>query len=207
MEKLNNNAIISRFMKQEIEVIYKKYLKISDNQEELIGNFIRKLEEGKVDFFDPYLNFEKTKSLANVLQDEENIDVIKLYIFLKSDLEMVIDLDDVRYYHEELVDKGYHQMQDYLIYYDFAEQHLAECVEEALVYDLEEPDRATDLFGADELAEMWICGISLEEAAGQVVEDYGWQEAIDIDYLGTAYFDVDNREIFACETYGGGFFD
>lgn len=207
MEKLNNKAIISRFMKQEIEVIYKKYLKMSDEEEALIGNFIRILEEGKVDFFDPYLNFENTKSLANVLQDEENIDVIKLYIFLKSDLEMVIDLDDVRCYHEELVDKGYQQMQDYLIYYDFAEQHLAESVEEALVYDLEEPDRATDLFSADELAEMWICGISLEEAAGQVVEEYGWQEAIDIDYLGTAYFDVDNREIFACETHGGGFFD
>lgn len=207
MEKQDNKAIISRFMKQEIEVIYKKYLKISDNQEELIGNFIRKLEEGKVDFFDPYLNYENTKELADALKGENDIDIIKLYIFLNSDLGLTVDVEEVWEHHQELEEIGFIQVEDYLLYYYFAENQLEAIVEEALVYDLEEPDRAADLFSADELAEMWICGISLEEAAGQLVEEYGWQEAIDIDYLATSYFDKQNREVFCSETDGGGFFD
>lgn len=207
METLDNKAIIGRFMNKEIELIYKKYLKINDYEERLIGKFIRKLEMGNVDFFDLFLDYENIKALAKDLEDEDNIDVIKLFIFLKSDLRLTVDLNDVKYYHEELLDKGYQKIQDYLLYYDFAEQELAEMVKEELVYDLEEPNRVADLFSANELAEMWICRISLEEAAGQLVEDTGWQEVIDIDYLATAYFDKDKREIFACETHGGGYFD
>ena len=71
MENTDNKTIINKFMNKQIEVIYKKYLNISQEEEELVAKFIGKLEENKVDFYDPYLDYETTKALAKEMEDED----------------------------------------------------------------------------------------------------------------------------------------
>ena len=198
MEKTDNKAIISKFMNKEVEAIYKKYLNISQEEEELVANFIRKLEGNKVDFYDPYLDYETTKVLAEDLANEDNIDISKLYIFLKVELRLDIDLEEVQVHYQELQDQGYKQIEDYLFYFDYGESQIESLVEEALEYDLEEVDKAVELFDEEELANMWIFGTSSREAAKQLIEDEGWMEVTKSEDLGTAYKDKYDSEVYYC---------
>ena len=80
MEKLDKNIII-KFIDREVNDVYKKYSNIGVEETRLISEFVNKIENNAIDYYDSYKNYYKTKSLAEVLVDEDNIDIIKLYIF------------------------------------------------------------------------------------------------------------------------------
>ena len=78
MVKRDNNSILSKFISREVEAIYEKYRNIMEDEINLVAKFIKKLEEGKVDFYYPYLEYASTKALAESLADEDNVDISKL---------------------------------------------------------------------------------------------------------------------------------
>ena len=65
---------------------------------------------------EPYLSYENTKGFAVALYGEENIDIIKLYLLLTSDINIEVEIEAVREMNKELEDKGYTQIDDILIY-------------------------------------------------------------------------------------------
>lgn len=202
MENKANNKILSKFISKEVEMIYEKYRNVTEEEINLMARFIRKLEGNKVDFYDPYLDYNNTKALAEELGNEDNIDVIKLYIFLKSDLELEVELEAVRGHYEDLKDKGYKQIDRYLLYYDYGEDILKSKAEDILVKDLEDAERVVALFDSEAVAYMWIFKTAPRMAAKQFIEDNGWQEALDIEDLGRTYKDVDNSEVYYCLNEG-----
>lgn len=112
------------------------------------------------------------------MENEDNIEISKLYIFLKVVLRLEIDLEEVQVYYQELQGQGYKQIEDYLLYFDYGESQIESLVEEALEYDLEEVDKAVELFDEEELANMWIFGTRPREAAKQIIQDEVWMEVI-----------------------------
>ena len=87
MRKIDNHTILTRFISKEIAEVYKKYSKIGDDEVGLVGAFIDKIEGNGVDF-SLYQDYHSTKALAETLKDEDNINLIKLYIFLTTDLKL-----------------------------------------------------------------------------------------------------------------------
>lgn len=106
MEKRDINTVLSKFISHQVEAIYEKYRNITEEEINLVSKLIRKLEEGKVDYYDPYLEYTNTKALAEELVNEDNIDVIKLYILLTSDLKLKVSLAETRNHYEDLKHKG-----------------------------------------------------------------------------------------------------
>ena len=76
MENRDNNSILSKFISKEVEAIYEKYRNITEEEINLVAKFIRKVEVGRVDFYDPYLEYASTKVLAEELANEDNVDVM-----------------------------------------------------------------------------------------------------------------------------------
>ncbi|HHX11560.1 MAG TPA: hypothetical protein GX731_01965, partial [Clostridiales bacterium] len=72
--------------------------------------------------------------------NEENEDVIKLHILLTSNLNIRVELDEVKAFHDTLESDGYVQIDKYLFFYDHGEDRLKEMAEENLTEDLEDVD-------------------------------------------------------------------
>ena len=81
MQMSNNHTVISRFISKEIEEVYKKYSNITQEEANLVFKFIQQVEENQLNF-EPYLSYENTKGLVVALYGEENIDIIKFYLFV-----------------------------------------------------------------------------------------------------------------------------
>ena len=105
MRKIDNHTILTRFISKEIAEVYKKYSKIGDDEVGLVGAFIDKIEGNGVDFR-LYQDYDNTRSLAETLENEDNINLIKLYIFLTIDLDLKIGLENARGHYEKLRVKG-----------------------------------------------------------------------------------------------------
>ncbi len=197
MEKLDKNIII-KFIDREVNDVYKKYSNIGVEETRLISEFVNKIENNAIDYYDSYKNYYKTKSLAEVLVDEDNIDIIKLYIFLSSELKLIIDLEEVKSFYETLESKGYVKVGNYIIYHDYGEDTLEAMTKEALEDDLEDENVVRKLFDLDAVIYMWIFKESPRDVARQYIDDNGWMDYLDIEELGRAYTDKYDCEVQHC---------
>ena len=196
MEMTYNHKLI-RFIDQEVSDIYKKYSNITEEEVSLVESFIDKLTSNQIDY-DSYKNYYKTKSLSEVLEAEDNIDIIKLYIFLSSELKLIIDLEEVKSFYEVLESKGYVKVDNYLFYHDYGEDTLEAMTREALEEDLEDEDVVRKLFDLDAVIYMWIFKESPRDVARQYIDDNGWMDYLDIEELGRAYTDKYDCEVQHC---------
>ena len=69
MKIVNTSAVISKFIIKEIEDVYKKYSNISQQEIDLVSSFVQYVEDNKIEF-NPYLNYNATKSVAETLKHE-----------------------------------------------------------------------------------------------------------------------------------------
>ena len=170
MHTKDNQVILKRFITKEIEKVYKKYNTITVEEAELVVRFIEKIERNKIDY-NPYLDYNNTKKLAEALERENNIDVIRLCILIIADIELDIKLEEVKEIYKKLEGKGYVQIDKHLIYYDYAERELETLAENTLEEELEDVEKVMELFDEEEVANMWIFQISMSSASQQYVRD------------------------------------
>lgn len=197
MQNENGSIILSKFLSNEIAAIYKKYSNISDDIANMIGVFVDKIEREKIDY-DPYQSFSSTKALAEVLHNENNIEVVKLYIFLNG-LGVKIELEETKDFQQELQTKGHVKIDNYILYFDYREDDLEARAIEILANDLEnDEDRVADLFTLEEVSHMWVYQQSPNTVAKQYIQDNGWHEALNIEHLGVAYLDSQNSQVHYC---------
>lgn len=195
MHTKDNQVILKRFITKEIEKVYKKYNTITVEEADLVGKFIEKIERNQIDY-DPYLDYNITKTLAEALERENNIDLIKLCILLVTDMKLDIELEEVKEIYKKLEVKGYVQIDKHLIYYDYAERELETLAENTLEEELEDVEKVMELFDEEEVANMWIFNTSKEEAARQYILDNGWEEALEIEYTKEAYLNSNKTQVY-----------
>ena len=145
MHKKDNQVILKRFITKEIEKVYKKYNTITVEEADLVGRFIEKIERNQIDY-DPHLDYNITKTLA----EENKVDLLRLYVFLTSDLNIELNIEEVKEFYYKLVDNGYVEIDECLIYYDYREEELGKMAEEKLAYDLEDAEKVMELFDEEE---------------------------------------------------------
>ena len=194
METNNSNVLLSRFISQEIGEVYKKYSNIGEEEATLVSSFIEEIERAQIDF-DPYLNYQDTKALAKALENEASIDLIQMYVFMKTDIKIQVDLEQVKDLYTKLKHQDYGQVDRYIFYNSQGEYKLEELSAEILAEELEDADKVEEIFDKDEIANLWVFNTSKDEAAKQYIEDYGWFKALDIEDLGEAYTSKNNSQV------------
>ena len=195
MHTKDNQVILKRFITKEIEKVYKKYNTITVEEAELVVRFIEKIERNKIDY-NPYLDYNNTKKLAEALERENNIDVIRLCILIIADIELDIKLEEVKEIYKKLEGKGYVQIDKHLIYYDYAERELETLAENTLEEELEDVEKVMELFDEEEVANMWIFQISMSSVSQQYVRDNGWEEVLGIEDVEEGYVDSHNVQVY-----------
>lgn len=73
----------------------------------IVTSFIEKVEKNEI-AFDPYLNYNTTKAMAEILKDEGNIDIVRMFLFLKVDVSLYVELEEVR--------NAYDRLEDYCLW-------------------------------------------------------------------------------------------
>lgn len=79
MNTSNNTSIISKFITKEIEMIYRRYNEIPQEEIDMVSEFIEKLERNNVEL-EPYLSYNTTKVLAGACKDIDDIELINFYV-------------------------------------------------------------------------------------------------------------------------------
>lgn len=195
MNKSSNNSILSKFIAKEIEHIYNKYNIIPEEERNAIRKFIEKVEENSLDF-EPYLNYNVTKAVAEVAARIEDIDLLRCYLFLKHDINLDTHIDDVKEAYRDLNDQGYCKIKGYYLYKN--EETMKELAKDELEEKLEDAYEVASMFNIEEIADMWIFGTSKEEAARQYLRDNNWCDVIECEKSQEGYKDSYGYRIYYC---------
>ncbi|MGH4049990.1 MAG: hypothetical protein ACREVX_01350 [Clostridium sp.] len=182
----NNNLIIGKFISKEVENIYSRYKSISEEEISTIRKFIERIEENTLDF-DTYLNYNATKAEAEVTESLEDMDLLRCYLFLRSNVSLDISVDDAIKSYASLNDEGYCKIKGYYLYKD--EEIMKDLAREELDAKLEDAYEVTSMFDIEEIADMWIFGTSKEETAKQYLRDNDWWDVLECEESERGYID------------------
>ncbi|KOF57876.1 MULTISPECIES: hypothetical protein [Clostridium] len=75
--KADNKTLISKFIMKEVEQIYMKYSAIEEEELNIVADFIKLLEENKIDF-DPYVDYRAMKAML-IQKEKKFYTAIKIY--------------------------------------------------------------------------------------------------------------------------------
>ena len=195
----NNNAIIGKFISKEVEHIYSRYKSISEEEINIIRKFIEKIEENSLDF-DPYVNYNATKAIAEITATLEDIDLLRCYLFLRYDVSLDISIDDAKEAYKALNDEGYCKIRGYYLYNN--EEIMKDLAKDELDRKLEDAYEVASMFNIEEIADMWIFGTSKEEAARQYLRDNDWRDVLECEESERGYIDSCGERIYY--SYNGG---
>jgi hypothetical protein len=203
-EGMNANCMVSminRFITAELDRVYKRFNKIPDQEKIMIASFIGTIEEICSDSgvsYDPYMDYEKTKALAESLIGEEERDVVAFYLILKIKMAIDAELAEVKKAKEELEEAGCCKLRGYHFYHKHREDLMIEIAEDELDSKLDYSDEVVELFGHEELAAMWVAGTSKTEALRDYLRENNWWDVLDCTEPEECYTDSDGNELMFC---------
>lgn len=195
--KTFNKTIISKFIMKEVEQIYMKYNAIEEEELNIVADFIKLLEENKIDF-DPYVDYRATKAMAYICKDINDVELIRFYLFLRYDISLDVEVKEVEKAYKSLNEYGYTEVQNYYVYYKDKEEAVVELAKEMLNKKLEDSDEVTAMFDEEELAYMWIFNTSKNEAGEEYLSEYGWQGVLEVEEVEEGYVNSEGKEILYC---------
>ncbi|NMM65129.1 hypothetical protein HBE96_21325 [Clostridium sp. P21] len=175
MSTSNNISIISKFITKEVEYIYQRYNSIPEDELNKVKQFIQTLEKNHLNF-DPYRSYAATKTTAEICAELEDIDIIRLYLFILDDLGLDIKAEDTKEAYMDLIEKGYCKIPGYYLYKD--EETMKELARDELDCKLDDTEQVADMFDVEDLANLWVFGTSKQEAAKQYMRDNEWWEIL-----------------------------
>jgi glucuronate isomerase len=193
-------TMINRFIAVELERVYKQFNRISDEEKIMVASFIDKIEKISASSdvgFDPYKEYELTKAMAELLEDEEDMDVVTFYLFLKLKLAIDAELSEVKRAKEDLEQSGYIKFRGYHFYH--REEQMIVIAEDEVLTRLDDSFEVVEMFDHDTLAEMWVSCTSKSEAARNYLsENNNWWEIIDCSEPEEGYTDSEGNIIMCC---------
>lgn len=195
--KTFNKTIISKFIMKEVEQIYMKYSAIEEEELNIVADFIKLLEENKIDF-DPYVDYRATKAMAYICKDISDVELIRFYLFLRYDISLDVEVKEAEKAYKSLNEYGYTEVQNYYVYYKDKEESVIELAKEVLNKKLEDSDEVTAMFDEEELAYMWIFNTSKNEAGEEYLSEHGWQGVLEVGEVEEGYVNSEGKEVLYC---------
>lgn len=171
--------IIQSFIANEINAILAKYNSIESDTLEKVENLILQIddEELKKEFLS---DFNKTSQLATEIGDKcvDNLS-IKLYMWIRSNTDLDLNIDEVENLIEEVEEKGYCEINDNsMIYIDGT--NLKNIAVEKLETMLDDSYFVDKLLDKDALIEYFINGTSKDEVVRELVNGIEIEELLDM---------------------------
>ena len=174
----------------------------------MVASFIDKVEKISASSdvgFDSYKEYETTKAMAELPEDEEDMDVVSFYLFLKLKLGIDAELAEVKRTKEDLEQSGYSKLRGYHFYHRHREELMIEIAEDEVFTRLDDSFEVVEMFDHDTLAEMWVSCTSKSEAARSYMsENNNWWEIIDCSEPEEGYTDSEGNIIMYCYDGNGG---
>ncbi|MFL0250888.1 hypothetical protein ACJDT4_10685 [Clostridium neuense] len=195
--KTFNKTIISKFIMKEVEQIYMKYSAIEEEELNIVADFIRLLEENKIDF-DPYVDYRATKAMAYICKDISDVELIRFYLFLRYDISLDVEVKEAEKAYKSLNEYGYTEVQNYYVYYKDKEEAVIELAKEVLNKKLEDSDEVTAMFDEEELAYMWIFNTSKNQAGEEYLSEHGWKGVLEVGEVEEGYVNSEGKEVLYC---------
>ncbi|WP_394900119.1 hypothetical protein [Clostridium butyricum] len=171
--------IIQSFIANEINAILAKYNSIESDTLEKVENLISQIddEEFKKEFLS---DFNKTSQLATEIGDKcvDNLS-IKLYMWIRSNTDLDLNIDAVENLIEEVEGKGYCEINDNtMIYIDGT--NLKNIAVEKLETMLDDSYFVNKILDKDSLIEYFINGTSKDEVIRELVTGIEIEELLDM---------------------------
>lgn len=195
--KADNKTLISKFIMKEVEQIYMKYSAIEEEELNIVADFIKLLEENKIDF-DPYVDYRDTKVMAYICKDISDVELIRFYLFLRYDISLDIEIKEAEKVYKSLNEYGFAEVQNYYVYYKDKEEAVIELAKEVLNKKLEDSDEVTAMFDEEELAYMWIFNTSKNEAGEEYLSEHSWKGVLEVGEVEEGYVNSQGKEVLYC---------
>ncbi|MCC5910064.1 MAG: hypothetical protein JJT76_06465 [Clostridiaceae bacterium] len=169
--------ILQEFFNKELQGLIKKYKNISCETTEKLKQLLCNL---------PKENYVQRLKLEEVIELlEEDHYVIALYLWMREHGEPVT-IEEARGYFEEIELKGYVETEDYLL--TVKGQDIDEYMRDILLELVEETYYVEKFFDKEQLANMWLDGISREDAVAELMSITDPH----VEFLGLEFEDICN---------------
>ena len=174
--------IVQRFVMKEINKVIAKYSKVSNENIEIVEEFIKLIENEEVKE-ELYKDFDNTLKIAKELEEEyveDKADIISMYLGMKDNTDLKVSIKEVIKCYDDLKDNDYILIDgSHLIYKkDSNLKSLARLLLEDIIEDECHVDR---LFDKDTIISYWIEGVSKNEAIEELLADGEVEDILDLD--------------------------
>ncbi|WP_455795783.1 hypothetical protein [Clostridium butyricum] len=171
--------VIQKFIANEINAILVNYNSIESDTFEKVENLISQIddEELREEFLS---DFNKTSQLATEIGDKcvDNTN-IKMYMWMKSNTDLDLNIDAVENLIQEVEEKGYYEINDNtMIYIDGT--NLKNIAVEKLETMLDDSYFVNKILDKDSLIEYFINGTSKDEVIRELVNGIEIEELLDM---------------------------
>lgn len=188
--------IIQSFIANEINLIINKYNQMESDIIEKVENFILQIddEEFKKELL---LDFNKTSKLAIEIGDKcvDNI-IIKLYMWIKSNTDLNLSIEEVEGFIEEVDENGYCEINDNTIIY-IDGTNLKNIAVEKLETMLDDSYYVDKILDKDSLIEYFINGTRKDEVIRELVNGIEIEELLDMNIQTIFENNYNQRYMFA----------
>lgn len=176
------SEILNRVFVNEVKRLADKYKSISDNQKEMIQNFLQTMESKGI-AVDEINNIEQALRLSREGIADEELSLYK--VIEEENLQSNILIQEAKDYYYGLRENGYVMINNkYLIYEE--DKNLSDFLEDQMEELLTDKDYIDRIFTKDELIEFWVNATSREEAKRKLLNESDIDELIDV-YLRKKY--------------------
>lgn len=188
--------IIQSFIANEINAILAKYNRIESDTLEKVENLISQIddEELKKEFLS---DFNKTSQLATEIGDKcvDNLN-IKLYMWIRSNTDLDLNIDGVENLIEEVEEKGYCEINDNTLIY-INGTNLKNIAAEKLETMLDDSYFVNKILDKESLIEYFINGTSKDEVIRELVNGIEIEELLDMNIQTIFENNYNQRYMFA----------
>lgn len=179
---INNkfSPIIQRFMMNEINAVINKYSNIEPEKLEYVEELLSRVDDGT--FKEELLqDFDKTLKLATEIgeSDEDNFK-IKIFLWIKSNSNLELSINEVIEYIEEAEENGYVSIDEGIIIYK-KNSDMTHFARRKLENMLEQEKFVDKLLDKDSLMEYWMNGTSKDQVIRELVNGIEVEELLDLD--------------------------
>lgn len=170
------SEILNRVFFNEVKRLADKYKSISDNQKEMIQNFLQTMEVKGV-AVDEIDNIEQVLRLSSEGITDEELSLYK--VIGEENLQSNISIQEAKDYYYGLRENGYVMINNkYLIYEQ--DKNLRDFLSDQMEELLADKDYIDKVFTKDEIIEFWVNETSREEAKRKLINESDIDELIDV---------------------------
>lgn len=170
----SESKILSKFFMKDLTKLIEKYNNINKETIEKLELLVERVDNKEIKSI-LMSNLDVTINLIDELGDEFDSNVIQLYFFIKNNIKE-INIIEAKSIYEEIEYRGYSKLDDIIMYSEL--QDLREYVSDEIDGILSSAYQIDRLFDKDTIIDYFLEGITIEEVAREIVNNYDEYEEV-----------------------------